>query len=193
MIIERIRRRGDLAARPACSSGVEQNEACCIALPLSGASLKCKTLSDSQGGFILGSNGRFPPVGAQSCCAKNGGRNQTRHSNMIQPRRTHAVGFPPRKPQNTRMNPRLPIPLFVSRFLPGSRVVASEAASAVRFAAQARLPIVGGVWRALCWPAEWHGHLARGRAPRHMGETSLRPGASAGRLPMPLAPPSIGR
>ena len=47
---------------------------------------------------------------------------------------------------------------------------------------RAHLPIVGGVWRALCWPAEWHGHLARGRAPRHMGET-----------PMPLAPPSIGR
>ena len=29
---------------------------------------------------------------------------------------------------------------------------------------RAHLPIVGGVWRALCWPAEWHGHLARGRA-----------------------------
>ena len=47
---------------------------------------------------------------------------------------------------------------------------------------EAHLPIVGDVWRALCRPAEWHGHLARGRAPRHMGET-----------PMPLAPPSIVR
>ena len=58
---------------------------------------------------------------------------------------------------------------------------------------RAHLPVVGGVWRALCWPAEWHGHPAHGSAPRHMGETGLRPSASAGRLPKPLAPPSIGR
>ncbi len=37
------------------------------------------------------------------------------------------------------------------------------------------LPIDGSVWRAQAW----HGHLARGR--------------DMGRMPMPLAPPSIGR
>jgi hypothetical protein len=57
--------------------------------------------------------------------------------------------------------------------------------------------------RAFCWRAEWHGHLARGRAPRHMGKPQPSPKASsfakatedrtAGRSPMPLAPPSIGR
>ena len=40
------------------------------------------------------------------------------------------------------------------------------------------MPIDGSVWRAQLW----HGHLARGRAPGNMGK-----------MPMPLAPPSIGR
>ena len=63
---------------------------------------------------------------------------------------------------------------------------------------RAHLPIVGTVWRA--W---WHGHPARGRAPCHMGKIRSLPEASffakatedetAGRLPMPLAPSSIGR
>ena len=75
-------------------------------------------------------------------------------------------------------------------------------------AMRAHLPIVGSVRRA--W---WHGHPARGRAPSHMGKTQPSPEASsfakasavaqamadrtedemAGRSPMPLAPPSIGR
>ncbi len=43
---------------------------------------------------------------------------------------------------------------------------------------QAHLTIDGGDWRAQLW----HGHLARGRAPGNMGK-----------MPMPLALPSIGR
>ena len=57
---------------------------------------------------------------------------------------------------------------------------------------EAHLPIAGSVRRALRWPAEWHGRPPWTRA-KHMGETSLRPSATAGRLPMPLALPAIGR
>ena len=74
----------------------------------------------------------------------------------------------------------------------GSPVQHQTVATLQQGSAGAHLPIDGGVWRALCWPAERHGRparrslgrrpgLARGRAPGNMGET-----------PMPLAPPSIG-
>ncbi len=62
--------------------------------------------------------------------------------------------------------------------------------------ARVHLPIDGSVWRA-------HGHPARGRAPGNRGKTRHSPEASsfakatedetAGRSPMPFAPPSMGR